>query len=83
MSDTANIDPPSIKAAFGKVVASRRIEAALEQETFAKVCGLGASHLRKIEAGTVSPTLITVAKIAGALGTTSADIVDAYERLLR
>ena len=53
--------------AFGEVVTKHRIDAEYEQRPFARVVGISNSHLRKIEAGETSPTLVTVWKIAAVL----------------
>lgn len=65
-----------LREAFGRTVTSRRLAAQREQREFARIAGISNSHLRKIESGETSPTLTTVAKIAAALGTDAADLVD-------
>ena len=56
-----------IRRAFGSVIAREREEANFKQRPFARMTGISNSHLRSIEAGEVSPTLVTICKIAEAL----------------
>ena len=65
-----------LKEAFGATIAARRRTQGFEQREFARVVGISNSHLRKIESGETSPTLSTIAKLAGALGTDASDLVD-------
>lgn len=64
-----------LKKSFGLVVSRRRVAARMEQREFSRVVGLSNSHLRKIEAGEVSPSLTTILKIASALDTDAGDLV--------
>lgn len=65
LSTFANIDSSDsalIKAAFEYVVSHCRTQCGFEQREFARATGINNSHLHKIEAGQVSPTLITIEK---------------------
>lgn len=76
-------DPTAVKTAFGAVVLARRIAAGLNRELFARMAGVGASHVGRIESGDVAPSIVTVRKIAEALGTTSGDLLDEADERLR
>lgn len=56
-----------VRSAFGKVLATRRLAAGFDQRPFARLVGISNSHLRKLEAGETSPTLVTLYKIANVL----------------
>ena len=66
-SDWLDTEARRVRAAFGSVVEQRREAKDMSQRSFARVAGISCSHLRKIEAGEVSPTLVTVWKISGVL----------------
>ena len=69
-------NPQAIRAALGSVVLSRRIEAGLDRELFARMAGLGASHVRRIEIGEVAPSVVTLRKLADAFGCSWSDLLD-------
>lgn len=69
-------DPASLKAAFGAVVSVHRINMGLNRERFAKMAGVGASHLCRIERGDLAPSIITLRKLADAFGCTSGELMD-------
>ena len=72
-----------MKRAFGKVVALHRDRAGFKQRQFSKVVGISNSHLRGIEAGSVSPTFITICKIAETLEEPPDRLVgEAWEEIL-
>lgn len=77
MTDTVlqEFDPEPIRQAFGAVVARHRIEAGLKQRVFSRIIGISNSHLRSIESGKVSPTLVTICKIASALDVEPSELV--------
>ena len=72
--DTSLEQLRALKAAYGSVVAHRRIQAGIAQSAFARMAGISNSHLRKIEAGIGNPSLTTQHRIAAALGTNIADL---------
>lgn len=74
---------PALSAAFGGVVATRRAAMGLGQREFARIVGISNSHLRKIESGEVSPRLLTVVKIAEALGVSPEELVGEACRLAK
>lgn len=49
---------------------------ALSKRMFARVVGISNSHLRSIESGSVSPTLVTICKIASTLDEEPSKLVD-------
>ena len=72
-----------VKLAFGEVVASHRDRAGMAQRGLSSVAGISNSHLRGIEAGDVSPTLVTICKIAETLDEPPAVLVEeAWEKIL-
>ena len=62
--------------AFARNVLGFRLHRRLSQQTLADRCGLSRTTIAKIERGHVVPSLATVAKLAIALGTTTARLVD-------
>lgn len=73
-----------LNAALGKTIADRREKMGfVSQREFSRVVRISNSHLRKIEAGEISPRLSTIHKIAVVLETDAADLVnEAYRQLL-
>ena len=66
-TDWLDTEARRVRAAFGNVVERRREAKGMSQRSFARVAGISCSHLRSIEEGKVSPTLVTVWKISGVL----------------
>lgn len=66
----------SISKKFGKRVKIERIKQDISQERLAELSDLHRSTLGLIENGKISPTLDSIAKIAGALGVSLSEIVD-------
>lgn len=57
-----------VKWALGHVIARHRNASRIDsQREFARVVGISNSHLRGIEAGEISPTFVTIYKIATTL----------------
>ena len=56
-----------VKQAFGEVVRHRREKAGFDQRPFSRIVGISNSHLRAIESGQVSPTVVTICKICSVL----------------
>jgi transcriptional regulator with XRE-family HTH domain len=59
----------------GAAIAARRKELGLTQREVAKACGIERASIAALEAGTRNATLITLARIAEALGCTVADLM--------
>ena len=57
----------SLEARFGRAVREARSSAGWSQERLAEVADLNRSYLGEIERGEVTPSLITVGKLATAL----------------
>lgn len=68
-------DSELIKKAFGEVLSRHRAAAGYQQRPFSRVVGISNSHLRSIEAGGTSPTLVTLFKLAATLDESPRDIV--------
>jgi transcriptional regulator with XRE-family HTH domain len=56
-----------VRICFGKVLTGQRVASGFGQRHFSRLVGISNSHLRKIEAGETSPTLVTLYKIADVL----------------
>ena len=65
------------KAAFGGGVKQRRKAAGLSQEELALRVGAGQGYISRLEAGTLNPTLETMAELAAVLGITIGDFLNA------
>jgi len=75
-----DIDSDIVKSAFGEVVTKYRLEAGFRQRAFSREVGISNSHMRAIESGSVSPTLVTLFKVANALNVQPSVLVqEAYE----
>ena len=73
----------SFKIAFGKVVERHRVAEGLGQRAFARVAGIGNSHLRLIESGGVNLSFATAFKISSALGVALFELVREAEILAK
>lgn len=82
-TDNFSFDAHAYRVAFGTVINSRRLESALSRALFARMAGVGASHVFLIESGEVAPSIVTVRKLADALGCTAADLLAATDELMR
>jgi transcriptional regulator with XRE-family HTH domain len=65
---------------FGAVIRRRRVALNLGQEAFADRAGLHRTHVSMIERGLRSPTLAVLHKLAGALSTSMASLLEEAER---
>lgn len=63
-----------VNIAFGKRVAQLRKDAGYSQEQFAFKCDIDRTYVGTIERGEKSPTLITIQKIADALGISKSEL---------
>ena len=71
---------PVIAAAFGSAVVKLRTAAGISQEALALAAALGRANMSSIENGRTSPNLVSVVKIAGALGCSLATLVKEFEK---
>lgn len=58
---------PQIKAAFGQVVAARRLELGLTQEQLSSECGIAANSISRTERGEGNPTYFNLKRLAAGL----------------
>ena len=65
---------------FGLTVRSSREERGWSQELLAEKADLNRSYLGEIERGSVTPSLVTVAKLAGALDLSPSRLLDRCEQ---
>lgn len=68
-------DRHPLDVAFGRAVRALREERGLSQEALSFACGRHRTYVSGIERGTSSPTLGTIAVLAGALQVTAAELV--------
>lgn len=68
--------PDRTLAAFGRNVRQLRDKSGLSQEKLAAKAGLDRSFLSGIESGTRNPGVLTVTKLAKALGVTAAQLME-------
>ena len=64
-----------MRIAFGEALQRRRTLAGFSQRSFAQASGVSNSHLRKIEAGETSPSLVTVYKFAVVLEVSTNELI--------
>lgn len=64
---------------LGKVIQRERLRRKTSQSDLAIQCGIGQSHLSRVEAGTLHPPIHTVRRIATALGVSFVDIIEEAE----
>ena len=81
--DNKTFEDAAYKAAFGEVVYKRRVDAGLNRQLFSRMAGGGASHVCRIESGEAAPSIVTVRKLAEALGSKPSDLLDEADELLR
>ena len=65
----------SINLYFGRVVRERRVDFHLSQEELAGRAGLNRTYFGEVERGVVTPSLVTIAKIATALNVTPSTLI--------
>ncbi|MBR2682064.1 MAG: helix-turn-helix transcriptional regulator, partial [Atopobiaceae bacterium] len=68
-------DNDLIRSTFGAVLKRYREKAGYSQRSFARAVGISNSHLRKIESGETSPSLITVYRLSAVLDRPVTDII--------
>lgn len=64
-----------VRVVFGEVLTAHRVAAGFDQRPFSRIVGISNSHLRKIEAGETSPTLVTLYRIAAVLEEDAGNLV--------
>ncbi len=65
-----------IRRVFGINVRVRRLKAGMSQEALAERLGVDRGYISSMERGNANATLTTVWQVAGALSTTSADLLN-------
>lgn len=69
--------------AFGRVIRQRRKARGLSQEQFSFEAGYDRTYLSGIECGVRNPTLVTICRLADALGTHPSSLLRSAEALVR
>jgi len=69
------IDESAILTRIGQKIAERRTALAMSQAKLAEMAEMNRSFLHGVENGTRNPSVITLIRVAAALGTTAADLV--------
>lgn len=72
-----------VRTCFGKVLTSCRVAAGYDQRPFARMVGISNSHLRKLESGQTSPTLVTLYKIAAVLQMNAGELISRTDETIR
>ncbi len=70
----------TLQQQFGHVIRRRRNELGLGQEPFADKAGLHRTHISLLERGMRMPSLLVIKKLAAALETTMAVLMEELER---
>jgi len=61
------LNPERLVARFGRVIKKRREEAELSKKRLAELAGLDPTYIGLLERGRRNPSLVTMARLAGAL----------------
>lgn len=61
------MNPERLVARFGRVIKKRREEAELSKKRLAELAGLDPTYIGLLERGRRNPSLVTMARLAGAL----------------
>lgn len=72
----ANIDKSLLNKKLGIKIKFERIKRELSQEQLSELADLNPNTIGRIERNEISPTIITVEKIANALGMTFIELID-------
>ena len=70
----------TLQQQFGSLIRRRRLAAEMGQEGLADTANLHRTHISLLERGKRMPSLIVVQKLAKALGTTMASLMEELER---
>lgn len=70
----------SLRRKFGENIRELRRSKALSQETLAERCELSVDAIRRIEWGTMSPSLDTLSKLAAGLDISLRTLFETFER---
>jgi XRE family transcriptional regulator, regulator of sulfur utilization len=70
-----------LKLAFGRAVRALREERGLSQERLAEAADVDDTYISGLERGQRNPTLLTVQRVASALGVTLAELMAQVETL--
>lgn len=79
MPTAPDADDDAILAAVGAAITAARTEAGMSQRALATASSVDRAFLNAVEAGTRRPTVITLVRIARALDTTAADLVNGIQ----
>ena len=77
------IDESAILTGIGQKIVERRNALAMSQTKLAELAELNRSFLNGVENGTRNPSVITLIRVAAALGTTAADLVTITDKSKR
>jgi len=70
----------TLQQKFGTIIRRRRLEAGIGQEKLADKAGLHSTHVSLLERGKRMPSLEVIRKLAAALETTMASLMEELER---
>ena len=70
----------TLQQQFGTLIRRRRLAVALGQEALADKAEIHRTHVSLLERGKRMPSLLVIKKLASALGTTMASLMDELER---
>ncbi len=71
---TCRVDAATVKARLGAAIRERRQELGLSQEAAAHEAGISATYWSDCENGKRNPASVNIVRIAGALGTSAAQL---------
>src|SRR5581483_10363773 len=74
-----NVNTQTLQQQFGNLIRSRRHASGIGQEALADKAGLHRTHVSLLERGKRMPSLLVVKKLAAALGTTMASLMEELE----
>jgi transcriptional regulator with XRE-family HTH domain len=70
----------TIQQKLGRAVRRLRSQADYSQESFAAAAGIHRTYMGLVERGRVAPTIVTISKIAAALGISTSALLAEAER---
>jgi transcriptional regulator with XRE-family HTH domain len=80
LSHTFAVDVYEINAKLGRIIREKRESLRISQEGLAALSNLNRTYIGKIERGDVSPTIVTVQKLAKALNIRLSELMLIYEQ---